>query len=232
MKLSIIIPVYNEERFVKTVINKIKSVELPKGIDKELIIIDDGSKDGTFQMLKEFIDDPIIKIFRREVNEGKTSAIRLGLKFSTGDIIIIQDADLEYSPEYYARLIEPVLIHKASVVYGSRFKGKIEGMNIINRISNILSNITLNFLFHTDISDVNTCYKVFKKEALAGIKLESERFGFETEITAKLLQKGCQIYEVPIDYTARQKKAGKKINLLTGLEMYLGIIKYKFKPRG
>ncbi|MFA5411257.1 MAG: glycosyltransferase family 2 protein [Candidatus Omnitrophota bacterium] len=231
MKLSIIIPVYNEERFVKTVINKIKSVELPKGMDRELIIIDDGSEDGTFQMLKGFIDDPMTKIFHRDVNEGKTSAISLGLKFSTGDIIIIQDADLEYNPDYYARLIEPILLDKASVVYGSRFKGKIEGMNIINRISNIFSNITLNFLFHTDISDVNTCYKVFKKEALDNIKLESKRFGFETEVTAKLLKRGYSIYEVPIEYTGRLKKEGKKISLLTGLEMYLGIIKYKFKAK-
>jgi len=225
-KLSIIIPVYNEERFIDIVIKKVKSIKLPGDIAKEIIIINDASTDDTGKILEQYNSDSAIKIFHQEKNTGKSSAVRLGIERSTGDIILIQDADLEYNPDDYPKLIEPIIAHKSPVVYGSRFKGTIKGMHLINRIANIVSNITLNLLYNTKISDVNTGHKVFKRDVLNDIKLISENFTFETEITAKLLNRGYEIYEVPIEYDARSKKEGKKMNWLKALQMYWGIIKY------
>jgi glycosyltransferase involved in cell wall biosynthesis len=229
IKLSIIIPVYNEARFISTVIEKVKSVKLPDNIMEEIIVIDDGSTDATGKILEQYNSDSAIKIFHQEKNMGKSSAVRLGIEMSTGDIILIQDADLEYNPDDYPKLIEPIIAHKSTVVYGSRFKGTIKRMHIINKIANIVSNITLNLLYNTEISDVNTGYKVFRRDVLNDIKLISKNFTFEAEITAKLLNRGYSIYEVPIGYTARSKKEGKKMGWIEALQMYCGIIKYKFE---
>lgn len=228
-KLSIIIPVYNEARFINTIVRKVKSVKLPDNIMEEIIVVDDGSTDNTGKILEQYNSDSAIKIFHQEKNMGKSSAVRLGIKMSTGDIILIQDADLEYNPDDYPKLIEPIITHKSPVVYGSRFKGRIKRMHFINIIANIVSNITLNLLYSTKISDVNTGYKMFKRNVLNNIKLISNNFTFETEITAKLLNRGYKIYEVPIEYDARSKKEGKKISWLKALQMYWGIIKYRFK---
>ena len=228
-KLSIIIPVYNEARFINTVIRKVKSVKLPGDITKEIIIINDASTDDTGKILEQYNSDSAIKIFHQEKNMGKSSAVRLGIEMSTGDIILIQDADLEYNPDDYPKLIEPVITHKSPVVYGSRFKRTIKRMHLINRIANIVSNITINLLYNTKISDVNTGYKIFKRDVLNDIKLISKNFTFETEITAKLLNRGYKIYEVPIEYDARSKKEGKKMGWLKALQMYWGIIKYRFE---
>ncbi len=225
-KLSVIIPVYNEARFINIVIKKVKSIKLPGDIAKEIIIINDASTDDTGKILEQYNSDSAIKIFHQEKNMGKSSAVRLGIERSTGDIILIQDADLEYNPDDYPKLIEPIIAHKSPVVYGSRFKGTIKGMHLINRIANIVSNITLNLLYNTKISDVNTGHKVFKRDVLNDIKLISENFTFETEITAKLLNRGYEIYEVPIEYDARSEKEGKKMSWLKALQMYWGIIKY------
>ena len=159
---------------------------------------------------------------------GKTTAIKLGIEKSTGDIILIQDADLEYSPKNYPDLLEPILVNKATIVYGSRFKGSIKGMTLTNRLANIFSNITATMLFAKLITDVNTCYKAFKKDVLQDITIESKNFTFETEITAKLLRKGHNIHEIPINYIARTQKKGKKMNWPKALEMYAGLIKYRF----
>lgn len=228
MKVSIIIPVYNESRFIDSVIRKIQSVRLPDNIIEEIIIIDDGSTDDTAKILEKYSPDPTIKIFHQNGNMGKTSAMKLGIEKSNGNIILIQDADLEYNPDDYPRLIEPIIKGKSSVVYGSRFRGNIKRMALINRIANILSNITLNLLFNSKITDVNTCYKVFKKDIIKNIKITSKNFAFETEITARLLKKGYKIYEVPINYVARSKKEGKKITWFKAIETYWGIIKYRF----
>lgn len=228
-KLSIIIPVYNEARFINTIIRKVKSIKLPGDIAKEIIIINDASTDDTGKILEQYNSDSAIKIFHQEKNMGKSSAVRLGIEMSTGDIILIQDADLEYNPDDYPKLIEPVITHKSPVVYGSRFKGTIKRMHLINRIANIVSNITINLLYNTKISDVNTGYKIFKRDVLNDIKLISKNFTFETEITAKLLNRGYKIYEVPIGYDARSKKEGKKMGWLKALQMYWGIIKYRFE---
>jgi glycosyltransferase involved in cell wall biosynthesis len=225
-KLSIIIPVYNEERFINTVIKKVKSIKLPGDIAKEIIIINDASTDDTGKILKQYSSDSVIKIFHQEKNMGKSSAVRLGIERSTGDIILIQDADLEYAPDDYPQLIGPIIKNEASVVYGSRFKGTIEYMPLINRIANILSNITVNILFHTKITDIHTCYKVFKRDILKNIRITSKRFTFDTEVTVKILKLGCEIYEVPIRYAARTQKEGKKITWFQALEVYWGIIKY------
>jgi len=229
-KLSIIIPVYNEAPFISTVIEKVKSVKLPDNIIQEIIVINDASTDDTGKILEQYNSDSAIKIFHQEKNMGKSSAVRLGIEMSTGDIILIQDADLEYDPDDYPKLIEPIITHKSPVVYGSRFKGIIKRMRFINRIANIVSNITLNLLYNTEISDVNTGYKVFRRDVLSDIKLISKNFTFEAEITAKLLNRGYSIYEVPIGYTARSKKEGKKMGWLKALQMYCGIIRYRFLP--
>jgi len=228
MKLSIIIPLYNEEKTIGELIKKIRDVELPLGISKEIIIVDDGSIDTTYKILKKYNNDSMVKIYRKEKNTGKASAVKAGIENSEGDIILIQDADLEYSPDNYQALLGPIIKDKACVVYGSRFKGKIKKMALMNRIANIISNITLNLLYGAKISDVNTGHKIFKREVFDRIQLMSENFMFETEITAKLLNLGYQIYEVPINYIARSKKDGKKITWLKALQMYWGIIKYKF----
>lgn len=228
MKLSIIIPVYNEVRVIDEVIKKVKDARLPAGVIKEIVIIDDGSTDGTYNRLKKYGADSMIKIYYNSKNCGKTAAVKAGIIKSEGDMILIQDADLEYSPTDYPALIEPIINNKSSVVYGSRFKGKIEKMAFRNRIANIISNITLNILFGTKISDVNTCYKVFKREIFNELKIESKDFTFDTEITSKLLKAGYKIYEVPIKYAARSKKDGKKMSWLSALQVYWGIIKFRF----
>jgi glycosyltransferase involved in cell wall biosynthesis len=228
IKLSIIIPVYNEAATIDSIIEKIKSVGLRYNIMKEIIIINDGSTDGTDKILEQYNGESTLKIYHQEKNMGKSSAVKLGIERSTGDIILIQDADSEYSPDNYPTLIEPIITNKSSVVYGSRFKGTIKRMRFVNRIANIISNSTVNLLFNAKITDVNTSYKVFRRNVLNDITLISKNFIFETEITAKLLNKGYKIYEVPISYTARSKKEGKKITWLGALQMYWGIIKYKF----
>jgi len=227
-KLSIIIPVYNEARFISTVIEKVKSVKLPDNIIEEIIVIDDGSTDDTGKILEQYNSDSAIKIFHQEKNMGKSSAVRLGIAMSTGDMILIQDADLEYDPDDYPKLIGPIIKNEASVVYGSRFKGTIENIPLINRIANILSNMTVNILFHKKITDIHTCYKVFKRDIFKKIEITSKRFTFDTEVTDKILKLGYEIYEIPIRYTARTQKEGKKITWFQALEVYWGIIKYYF----
>lgn len=227
MKLSIIIPIYNESRFIDEVIKRIKAVSLPANIAKEIVIVNDGSTDDSHSQLKKYNIDPEIKIFNFSENRGKAAAVKLGIKMSTGDVILIQDSDLEYNPDDYPRLIEPIITNKSQVVYGSRFKGVIKRMHLINRIANVISNTTLNLLFNTKITDVNTAYKVFRRDVLDNIKIVSKNFAFETEITAKLLNKGYKIYEVPIGYTARIKAEGKKLTWSKALQMYWGIIRYR-----
>lgn len=228
MKLSIIIPAYNEEHTIETVVNAVKSVALPENLKKEIIIVNDGSTDKTAQILKQYENDPIIKIYHQE-NKGKTAALNEGIKDATGDIIIIQDADLEYSPDHYPLLVKPILNGKTNVVYGSRFLGTIKDMKFINRFANVSSNIVFNILFGTKITDINTCYKAFKKDVIKSITIESTDFTFETEVTSKLINRGEKIIELPIDYVARSKEQGKKINWGKAWKMFWGMIKYKNK---
>ncbi|MFH1782096.1 MAG: glycosyltransferase family 2 protein [Candidatus Omnitrophota bacterium] len=228
MKLSIIIPVYNEANTLDDVIAKIKNVKLEDNIIKEIIIVNDGSTDETYDVLSGYDKDPLIRTYHKKKNSGKSEAVRIGIEHSEGDILLIQDADLEYDPINYSKLIEPIIKNKTKVVYGSRFKGSIENMRLVNRISNIISNVTLRLLYRTHITDVNTCYKAFRREVFKDISIDSKRFMMETEITGKLLKAGYDIQEVPISYRARSKKEGKKITWFGALQMYGGIIKYRF----
>ena len=222
MKLSVIIPVYNEVGTIEEIIERVKQVPF----EKEIIVVDDGSTDGTRDLLKKKGGDGITVLFH-ESNQGKGAAIRTAIPHISGDIAIIQDADLEYHPSEYPRLIAPILEGKADVVYGSRFQGGTHrvlffwhavGNRIITTLSNVLTNLNL--------SDMETGYKVFRAEVLKRIKIESNRFGFEPEITAKIAKMGCHIYEVPISYWGRDYTQGKKINWKDGLAAIYWIIKY------
>ena len=229
MKLSIIIPVYNEERTILPIIKRVKEVNLPDQIQKEIIIVDDGSTDQTAAQLKNLSSADNLKILFLPENEGKAAAVRLGLKEASGDFILIQDADLEYDPRCYPYLLEPLLENQAAVVFGSRFKGKIKGMTTVVRWANVISNKTINLLYRCRLTDLQTCYKVFRSDIIKGIKIQSKNFTFDTEVTLKLLEQGHKIVEVPVNYTARTKKEGKKMNWLRALETYFFLVKYKFR---
>lgn len=227
MKLSIIIPVYNEERTIARIIDRVISVTLPADVTREVVIVDDGSQDKTKEILTSYQNHPLIKIFHQQ-NHGKTTALLLGIAKATGDIILIQDADLEYDPAQYPILLAPILEKKSDVVYGSRFLGSIKKMLIINKLANIVSNVALRLFYGVDITDVNTCFKVFKKEVLRGLDIHSKNFAFETEITVKLIKRKIRIIEVPIDYVARSAQDGKKIDWPHAWEMFWPIVKYRF----
>jgi glycosyltransferase involved in cell wall biosynthesis len=225
-KVSIIIPAYNEENTITALVEKVRAVDLG-ALSKEIIIVNDGSTDGTAQELAIFASDPAIRIIHKG-NGGKTSALTRGMSEASGDIILVQDADLEYDPQQYPQLLAPILNGEVQVVYGSRFMGRIQKMKLINRLANLISNWTFTLLWNVRITDINTCYKVFTRQALSGITIVSRNFAFETEVTVKVLKKGLRIKEVPIQYVARSTHAGKKIKWSTALEMYWPILKYRF----
>ena len=227
-KLSIIVPVYNETNTIVEILERIERFCTPLAMAKEIIIIDDGSNDGTTQKLQPFHHRPSFKILTQKENRGKASAVLCGLAQSTGDIILFQDADLEYSPKDYPALLQPILEEKADVVYGSRFKGNIANMTWVNRLANTISNVTINILYGVKLSDVNTCFKVFRREVFKDIRITSQNFTLETELTSKILKQGLFICEVPIDYVARNKSQGKKMNWLKAIEMYGGLFRYRF----
>ncbi len=226
MKLTIIIPTYNEAKTIRSVINKVKKVRLDGLVTKEIIVVNDGSTDGTTDILKEYENKNEFKILHIPCNKGKSEALRLGIAHSSGDFVLIQDADLEYDPDNYAELLKPALEEKALIVFGSRFLGTVNKMNPLIRIANKLSNMTVNFLFKTHLTDVNTCYKLFKSELLKQMQITSNGFVCDSEITCQLLKKGYAIIEVPIRYSARTKKEGKKMNWFEAIKMYLGLILY------
>lgn len=226
MKLSVIIPVFNEKDTIEAVIHRVREVDV--GMEKEIVIVDDGSQDGTQDVLKN-LDYPDTKAFFHSKNQGKGAALHTGFSNAQGDIILIQDADLEYDPSEYPILLKPILDGRADVVYGSRFLGgphrvlffwHYVGNKLLTTLSNILSNLNL--------SDMETCYKVIKKDLLDRITLKSKRFGFEPEITIKLAKLKAKIYEVPISYSGRDYSEGKKIGWKDGIAAIYHIIRYKF----
>lgn len=227
MKLSVIIPVYNEEKNIEKVISLVQNA--PIKIQKEIIIVDDGSKDRTRDILKKYEKDKSIKILLLKENSGKGFAIRQGLKVATGEIVLIQDADLEYSVQDYPKLLEPFLKNDAQVVYGSRFLGKITGMRWPNFLANKILTITANLLYGVGITDEATAYKAFRREVIQKIPLRCQRFEFCPEVTAKLAKRGYQIFEVPIVYHGRSSKAGKKIKLKDAFSAFWTLLKYRFK---
>ncbi len=229
MKLSVIIPVYNEKNTVHKIIRQVLEVDLE--MEKEIILIDDGSTDGTREIL-ENLEYPNVKVKIHEKNQGKGAALRTGFSLATGDFVIIQDADLEYDPREYPILLTPLLDGRADAVYGSRFLGGPHrvfffwhyiGNKMLTTLSNILSNLNL--------TDMETCYKVFRKETLDKLTLKSKRFGIEPEITIKLARQKCRIYEVPISYSGRDYTEGKKIGWKDGVAAIYHLIRFKFFDR-
>jgi dolichol-phosphate mannosyltransferase len=227
MKLSIIIPTYNEKLTVNEILKKV--IELD--IDKEIIVVDDGSVDGTRDLLSEIIlnNDQNLKIILLERNFGKGYAIREGLKHVNGDVVVIQDADLEYDPQDLLRLIKPIQDGLAEVVYGSRTRGKNQISSPTFYLGGLFLSLLTNFLYNIRITDEPTCYKMFKTEIIKSIDLKCSRFEFCPEVTAKIAKKKIKIHELPIKYFPRDKKHGKKINWKDGLVAILTLIKYRFK---
>jgi len=226
MKLSIVIPVYNEKHTIEEVIDRVREIDV--GMEKEIVIVDDGSKDGTQDVLNN-LNFPDTKTFFHAKNQGKGAALHTGFSNAKGDIILIQDADLEYDPAEYPTLLKPILDGRADVVYGSRFLGgphrvlffwHYVGNKFLTTLSNMLSNLNL--------SDMETCYKVIKRDVLDRITLKSKRFGFEPEITIKLAKLKAKIYEVPISYSGRDYSEGKKIGWRDGIAAIYHIIRFKF----
>jgi glycosyltransferase involved in cell wall biosynthesis len=229
MLLSIVIPVYNERETLEAIVDKVLGVDLsPWNIAKEIIIVDDCSRDGTVELAQKLDQDGKIRLIRHEKNQGKGAALQAGFQTARGEVILIQDADLEYNPEEYPKLLKPILEGKADVVFGSRFMGG-EPHRVLyfwhylgNRFLTLLSNMTTNL----NLTDMETCYKVFRAEILQSIPLKEKRFGFEPEVTAKVARRGCRIYEVGISYTGRTYAEGKKINWKDGLRALYCIFKY------
>ena len=226
--LSVVIPVYNEEATVAVLLRAVLDAPLPPGVERELVVVDDGSRDGTAAALNAFAGDSRVRVFRQERNAGKGAALRRGFAEARGDLVVVQDADLEYDPRELGKLLAPILAGKADVVFGSRFLGG-EAHRVLffwhmvgNRLLTLLSNATTNL----NLTDMETCYKMFKTDVLRRIPIEEDRFGFEPEITAKVARLGVRIYEVGIGYAGRTYEEGKKIGWKDGLRALWCILKY------
>jgi len=226
VNLSVVIPVYNESKSIRKIVDEVKATNLVS----EIIIVDDYSDDGTRDVLKEIAKGPKIKVVYHDKNSGKGAAVRTGIKHITGDIMIIQDADLEYSPADYSALISPIVNGVADVVYGSRMTGgKPQRVHMFwHKIGNNFLTLLTNVLFNTTLSDMETGYKVFKREVIQGMRLKSNRFCIEPEITAKVFKnKRLRVYEVPISYYGRTYEEGKKITWRQGLSAIVALIWYR-----
>jgi len=226
MKLSIIIPVYNEEQTIGEVIERVWMVALD-GVEREVIIANDGSSDGTRLAIdaSRWSHDTRVKIYNSPINLGKGAAVRFGIGMATGDILLVQDADLELDPNEYGRLLAPILDGRTDVVYGSRFLKPTARVAFRRRVANQFLTVLTNILFGARLTDMETAYKVFRREALDGIRLRCVGFDFEPEITAKLLRAGRRIVEVPIGYQPRREDEGKKIRWIDGVDAIYTLIK-------
>jgi len=224
MKLSVIMPVYNEERTIQEIVKRVLEVPL----EKELVIVDDCSNDRTSELLKVYVNKAEIKVLRHEKNQGKGAAIRTGIQAATGDMIVIQDADLEYDPAEYPILVKPIVEGRADVVYGSRFLGLHRVFFFYHYLGNKFLTFLTNLLYNTMLTDMETCYKVFRAEVLKGITIKSHRFNFEPEITAKVFKKKLRVYEMPISYYGRDYREGKKITWRDAFPAIWALLKYRF----
>jgi len=226
MKLSIVIPVYNEKNTIERIVDLVLGVE---GIDKEIVVVDDGSTDGTVDILKKIGEKyQNIKIVIKGENRGKGHTLKVGFKETTGDYVIIQDADLEYDPQDYKKLLRALGEEKVDVIYGSRFSGSYEKMSTLHYFGNKILTLITNIFFGVMLTDMETCYKLVPGDFIRSIDIKSERFDFEPEITAKILKSGLKIKEVPISYKGRAFSEGKKITWRDGFNAVYTLIKFRF----
>ena len=224
-KLSVIVPVYNERNTIVEAVRRMRAVDLP--IDREIVVVDDGSDDGTRELVDQ-LRDSTVRVLVHPHNRGKGAAVRTALEVVTGDLVIVHDADLEYDPDDWPRLLQPMFKGKAQVVYGSRFTGERRNMLFSHWIGNRFLSVVTNVLYNTTLSDMETCLKLFDRRVLAPIRLRADRFDFEPEITAKILKRGIRIYEVPISYAGREYGEGKKITWRDGFVALAALLKYRF----
>jgi len=230
MKLSVVIPVYNEAQTIGAVVERVLAVDLG-AIEKEIIISNDGSSDGTRSAIDEsqWVADPRITVHHNQINLGKGAAVRLGLHVATGDLLLVQDADLELDPQEYGRLLAPILAGETDVVYGSRFLNPTHRISMKTRIANRALTSLTNVLFWSRLTDMETAYKVFRRELLATVRLRCVGFDFEPELTAQLLRAGHRIVEVPIGYNPRRVDEGKKIRWTDGIDAIYALLKVRFQ---
>ncbi len=223
-RISVLIPVYNEERTILELIRRVRAVELP--YRREIVIVDDGSTDGTREVLaREAKGASDLKLIYHPVNRGKGAAIRTALEAATGDVLIIQDADLEYDPRDYPTLLRPIVEGRSQVVYGSRFLGEHKAMYFWHAVGNRFLTLVTNLLYDTTLTDMETGYKVFTAEVARQLRLRSDRWGFDPEITAQILKRGYRIYEVPISYNGREYWEGKKITWRDGITVLVTLLR-------
>ena len=226
MKISIIIPVYNESKTIHKILERVEALDL----DKEIIIVNDSSTDGTAEALKKYERSPY-RIAHHAVNQGKGAALRTGFQLATGDVVVVQDADLEYHPREIPKLLQPIIEGEADVVFGSRFIGG--GPHRVHYfwhyVGNTLLTLMSNMFTNLNLTDMETCYKMFRRDVLQQVRIEENRFGFEPEITAKIAKLGCRIYEVPISYYGRSYAEGKKITWRDGFSALYCIVKYSLR---
>ncbi len=249
MKLSVIVPAYNEIETIAEILRRVRMVQLmvPAGFgpdnstvvefEREIVIVDDGSTDGTREYLCTLEGDPDTVIIFHECNQGKGAAVRTGLQHASGDVMVIQDADLEYDPRDYLVLLQPIVEARSQVVYGSRFRGgpdhapaAVAAMFFWHMVGNRFLTLVTNILYNTILSDMETCYKVFTREVAEQLDLKASGWGFDPEITAQILKRGYRIYEVPISYTGREFEEGKKVSWRDGVTVLWTLLRYRFSP--
>jgi glycosyltransferase involved in cell wall biosynthesis len=226
-KLSVVVPVYNERNTLVEILRRMRAVELPDGIEREIIVVDDGSTDGTRDVLKQ-LGDSTVRVLMHDFSRGKGAAVRTAFEHTSGEYVLVQDADLEYDPEDWPKLLAPVIRGRARVVYGSRFTGERRNMLFLHWVGNRMLSLTTNILYNTTLSDMETCYKLIDADLLAQLRLRADHFDIEPEITAKILRRGIRIYEVPISYAGREFDEGKKITWRDGFAALWTLVKYRF----